>query len=434
MPKIKLGWYSFLCIALLLNYSVVNATSYHSKKYKTAKKITLKRTVRPIVRKPSSCSPLCNLPVTNAQGIVTSPDVFDKRVLALLQRWQIPGGSITVMRNDQIVVSRGYGYGDLENQIPAKPDSVFRIASVSKAITSVAILQLVQQGKLDLDDKAYGVLNQLAPLHGDMARNQIYQVTVKNLLQMSSGWSTSGSGAPDPMFGPWTLRMAKLLDYDMPPDCLNAARLMMSIPMQFRPGAGYSYSNINYCMLGLIINRVTGLQGDIGYQNYIRQTILEPQGIYSMQIGESDPMNRTTNEVKYYRNGGYDTGSMSGLPYSTTNIIRKNFSDGGWIATSKDLAKFLQALQHYRILNKQMLETMTERPEFQHQPEKYFAMGWSVRYLNGHRYVYKTGSFTGTYALVVMKDDGTSYAAVFNSKPWDRGRFIAQLQSILFST
>lgn len=424
MAKNKFYMWVLYCVLFCWCGSALAKTHYtHAKSHKTSTKKSRSFFSR---RQP------VNIPITGLQPN-RDTTVFDHRVLALLQNWHLPGASITIMKNNQILLSHGYGYADLETQTPVQPYSRFRIASVSKAITAVAILQLVQQGKLHLSDHAYDLLNQLEPLNSESERAQIYQITLKNLLQMSSGWATSGSGSPDPMFGPWTLRMGRLLDYHMPPDCLTAARMMMSIPMQFKPGNSYSYSNLNYCMLGLIINHTSGMESDIGYQDYVRKNLLEPFGIYDMQIGDSDAALRLENEVKYYHSGGYDSGSVSGLPYSNTNILRKNFSDGGWVASSPSLAKFLQALQHHQILNEAMIEQMVEKPSFQQRPNAYFAMGWSVRYMRGHRYVFKTGSFTGTYALVVMSDDGTSYAALFNSKPYDRARFINQLQSILLS-
>lgn len=377
-----------------------------------------------------------SFPVTGTATITP----FDQRFINLMRRYRVPGASVAIIHNGQLVLSRGYGYADLSARQPVVPDALFRIGSVSKAITAVTVLKLAQEGKFNLEDKVFSLLPDLSPL--DHHTNpQIYQITVRNLLQMASGWRTN---IIDPMFGPWTMHMLSQLTGlpdEVPPDCETAARLMMDTRLNFRPGTQYSYSNLNYCLLGLLATKkATNTYAYQNYQTYVQQNILAPLGITDMRIGDTLLQNRAPNEVKYYtypsspRDATDMVSTMAnidGLPYSTSQILRKNFADGGWIASAPDLAKFAQALGNDKILSAAMLRVMTEKPTYRASGDNYFAMGWSVRHIDGHWYWIKTGSFTGTYAIVIQRDDGWSYVALFNIKPPHRPAFLAQVRQLL---
>ncbi len=409
-------------VSLAANKTSHRHTTHHQAKKKvTKKKVTKKKTRRKSY--PRKVTP-----------VVVSPQNFNQAYLQFLRRWQVPGSSVAIIKNDKFILASGYGWADIETRRPMTPDSVFRIASVSKAVTAVAIMKLAQEGKINLDSKVYYILNDLQPLTNSEPRSRIYAISVRNLLEMSSGWITDHG--IDPMLGAWSGRMHNQLQNQIPPDCRTAARMMMTIPMQYAPGTQYSYSNISYCMLGLIINKATGLSGAGGYEAYVQQQLLAPHGITSMRIGDNTPGRQQANEVSYYVCEPRCTTQPNidsihdGLPYGQTNLLQKNFSDGGWIASAPDLARFLHALGKHLILSSETMRVMTARPSFQTR-ENYFAKGWSIKHINGHHFMLKTGSFTGTEALVMLEDDGTAYAALFNAKPINRKLFLSQLQNML---
>lgn len=374
----------------------------------------------------------------------STPSAFDKRFVTFMRHWRVPGASVAIMRNDQLVFAHGYGWANAETRQPVTPDSLFRVGSVSKAITAITILKLVEEGRLKLDDKAFLLLSDLRPLN-NRHNPGIYQITVRNLLQMASGWQTN---AIDPMFGPWSVHMlTQLGDYnhEVPPDCETAARLMMGMPLHSKPGTQFSYSNINYCLLGLLTNKATNVPYSYqNYEAYVQQNILAPLGIIDMHIGDTLFQNRAPNEVKYYTYPGFTSPDSSdlmttlakvdGLPYSNSQILKKNFADGGWVASATDLAKLLQALGNRRIISSRLINVMTSKPTYKtHSKENYFAMGWSIKRINNGFYWVKTGSFTGTYAVVIQGQNNTSYVALFNIKPSPRTTFLAQLQRILIT-
>jgi CubicO group peptidase (beta-lactamase class C family) len=217
------------------------------------------------------------------------------------------------------------------------------------------------------------------------------------------------------------------LNGQTPPACETAARLMMSMPLQFVPGTKFSYSNLNYCLLGLIINKTIKQNGALGYENFIKQNFLLPLGISDMQLGSTQVDNKANKEVTYYAED--EAGAQDGLPYSTTEILQRNYADGGWIASAPDLVKILQALYNNQILTPQTKKIMTAQPQYANKKSGYPAMGWDdISFINGKRYISKIGSFTGTETFILQSSDGVSYAVLFNVK---RQSIIEELKKIL---
>lgn len=363
-----------------------------------------------------------NFPITGTQGNAQL-EAFDKRFVPFMKRWSAPGAALVVMRDGKIIAERGYGWADIQNRIPVQPYSLFRIASVSKTFTAVTILRLIQEGQLHLDDKVFNILNDLQPLNGRSINPQIYQITVKNLLQMSSGWFNPGAGHFDPMFGPWPKSVEAVLSPELPASCETTTRFMMSQSLHHKPGSTYVYSNLDYCILGLIINKVTGTPyGYLGYQNFVRAHILAPVGIHDMMTGSTQLKYRLPNEVNYYQNtravGAQELSNSFYLPYSDTELLKKNFANGGWVASAIDLATFIQAVKHLQILNADYLALMQEKPAFVNpKREMYYTMGGIISKAGKEINWIQTGSFTGTNALIITKPDGTTVAVVFNTRP-----------------
>ncbi|HEY8021713.1 MAG TPA: serine hydrolase domain-containing protein, partial [Thermoanaerobaculia bacterium] len=112
---------------------------------------------------------------------------YDRIVPALLAKWGVPGAAVAVVKDGRLVLARGYGWADRQERRPVEPDSLFRIASLSKSLTSAAILGLVEEGRLRLDDRAFDLLG-LAPRPGARANPDLRRITLRNLLQHSGGW------------------------------------------------------------------------------------------------------------------------------------------------------------------------------------------------------------------------------------------------------
>lgn len=374
---------------------------------------------------------------------VTRYQPFERQLISFMATWNVPGASVAIVKDGHIVYQRGFGWADIEAHTPVQPDSLFRIASVSKTFTAVTIMKLAQEGKLNLNDKVFDIVDDLQPLNGKPINPQIYKISVLDLLHMSSGWFVSGIGHIDPMFGPWPRYMKQQLgNHNLPPSCLDAVRMMMSVPLRGRPSAIYSYSNLDYCLLGLIINKLSGENYSyLAYQNYVNQHLLYPLSITNMCIGNTLLENRKPNEVRYYRPNTLITDqeliNSFYLPYSNTQILEKGFANAGWLSTATDLARFMYDLHAGVILDKKMLNIFIAKPPaFAKRVKNYYTMGMQIHNVHGQLYWVQTGSFTGTNALTVIKPNGTTIAIIFNTRPSSYvffTRFRPELLNLLIS-
>lgn len=351
-------------------------------------------------------------------------DEFEQQFTRLLKRWYIPGAAVAVMRHDKLLYARGFGWANKEKKQKVTPNSKFRIASVSKAITAVAILKMVEEKKLKLSDKVFDILSDIRP-HGDHRFNQkIKRITVENLLHMSSGWFGRGKKHYDPMFGPWSKRLVNIIGFDnLPASCFDATKMMMSMPLQNKPGSKFSYSNLDYCILGLIISKKsTNTYSYKAYEKYVKQHVLAKIGVSDMYIGSTQYKKCPKSEVTYYRykqpGETKHRGSPHYLPYSRIELLHKNFANGGWVGSAVDLVKFAHEVKDGDVLHIKNVQRMLEKPSFvDENSQRYYAMGWKVKHYKKRKYWYQTGSFTGTNAMLINRSDGTAIAVVFNTRP-----------------
>ena len=185
-----------------------------------------------------------------AKGAGPMAEAFDREVGEFMKARAIPGGALAVVKDRRLVYARGYGLADREKNSAVEADSLFRIASVSKPITAVAVLKLVEDGKLDLEQRAFDIVK-ADPLGEGDAR--LRQITIRQLLHHTGGWDRGKSF--DPMFR--SRRIAKAAGVDAPAMPAAIIRYMIGQPLDFEPGSRYAYSNFGYCVLGRVIERIT---------------------------------------------------------------------------------------------------------------------------------------------------------------------------------
>jgi N-acyl-D-amino-acid deacylase len=358
-----------------------------------------------------------------------NPDLapFDQLMTSFLRRHRLPGGALAVAREGRIVYARGFGLANREREKPVRPRSLFRIASISKPLTAVAILQLVERGKLRLSDRVFDVLELRPPRSpGTSFDRRWRRVTILHLLHHTGGWDREKSF--DPMF-----RSPAIVE-DMggePPAMPDAIiRYMLRRPLDFEPGERYAYSNFGYCLLGRVIEKASGQ----GYEEYVRQEVLAPLGIKSMRLGKTLPRGRAPGEVRYHVNEGETAPAVMGprlgkpvpLPYGAWCLEALD-AHGGWIASAPDLVRFASAFddpEHCPILGPRSIERMFARPEGlagHHKDGKprdaYYGCGWMVRPVGeGRRNTWHGGSLDGTSTLLVRRSDGLTWAVLFNSR------------------
>src|SRR5207302_1698597 len=182
----------------------------------------------------------------------------------------VPGAALAITKDGKLVYAAGFGYANKETGEEAGPANLFRIASVSKPFTSVAVMKLIEAGALHLGDKVFGPGGILSAQFPTPANNKkIEQITVKYLLEHVSGLSNSGG---DPMFSNLNMNHAQLINW-----VLNdpGHRMNRDANTQFE------YLNFGYCLLARVIEKASGKS----YEQYVKQNVLAPSGISDMQIG-----------------------------------------------------------------------------------------------------------------------------------------------------
>ena len=351
---------------------------------------------------------------------------FDELMEAFVRDNELPGAALAVAKDGRLVYARGFGYADIEQQQPVQPESLFRIASISKPFTAVATLQLVEQGKLRLNDSVFGLLPHKPHLtKGDTVDPRLGQVTIAHLLRHQGGWNRKES--IDPLFH--SIEIASVLDKSPPATQDDVIRFMMGWPLDFDPGERYAYSNLGYCLLGRVIEQVSGRR----YGDYMVNDFLKPLGIESMRLAKTLPSARAENEVKYYPQGervgiavtGDNIGAKVSRPYGAWSI--ESFDSlGGWTASAPDLVRFASAVDRYQqsgILNEKTIAIMLTRPkghfgnDEKGKPDAvYYGCGWSVRPTkSGKANRRHTGGFSGTSTILVLRHDGLCWAVLFNT-------------------
>ena len=276
---------------------------------------------------------------TNAQTGTHVPELvnFDAAMEQLLDDYNVPGGQLAITREGKLVYSRGFGYADTATQTLVQPDHLFRIASVSKPVTSIAVMKLVENGLVELNDTVFGangILNDA--IYQDILDPRVKDITVAQLLRHEGGWNRDVSG--DPMFNAYNIAIA--MGVPSPPDASTVIRYIISETMlDFTPGTDYNYSNLGYAVLGRVIEKITGQD----YDDYVRNEILLPLGITNMQLAHNLPANQAPNEVTYYNYAGaplansvYDNVTPVPTPYGGFNIEAMD-AHGGWLSSAEDL-------------------------------------------------------------------------------------------------
>ncbi|MCA8996641.1 MAG: serine hydrolase [Planctomycetaceae bacterium] len=352
--------------------------------------------------------------------------VYDTSIKRFLKKHRVPGVSVAVTDESRLVFAKGYGYADLEKQQPVTPSSLFRIASISKPITAVAILQLIEQGRLSLDDSVYSILDYETDIAqvGEKFDPRCRDITIRHLLEHRGGWDRDVSF--DAMFR--SVDFAKQVGVAPPADQQTVIRAMFSQSLDFDPGERYAYSNFGYCLLGRVIETIS----EQPYEHYVQEHVLAPIGIHNMAIGATRLDGRRPNEVRYYHGDdaesvfAEDVGRRVPSPYGAWHLEAMD-SHGGWIASAVDLARFAAAfddLENCPLLKSETIERMYARPpglagfeEDGAEKERYYSLGWINRVVGkGKVNHWHTGSLPGTATILIRRYDGKNFVALFNTR------------------
>jgi len=299
---------------------------------------------------------------TSLQPADPSADPVDAYVHAEMQKRQIPGLALLVVRDGKIERAQGYGFSNVELNAPVRPETIFQSGSMGKQFTAAAVMMLVEQGKLRLDDP----LNKFFP----DAPAAWKQVKVKNLLSHTAGFTD----------------YPKNFDYrrDYTEDQL--LKIVEGIPLAFPPGSQWSYSNLGYLTLGILIHKVSGqFYGDL-----LHDRIFQPLGMNATRIiSEADII---PNRAAGYR---LVKGQLKNQEWVAPKV--NTTADGSLYFSILDLAKWDAALREGKLLTPASYDLMWTpfRLNDGKPNADGYGFGWFISNVNGHHVIEHGGSWQG---------------------------------------
>jgi CubicO group peptidase (beta-lactamase class C family) len=301
---------------------------------------------------------------------------FDGFIISQMQEHNVVGVTLSVVKDGEVILLKGYGYSDLEKRTPVDPaGTVFRPGSTAKLFTWTAVMQLVEQGKLDLDADVNSYLDFEIPaqLYSSGRSAEPEPITLRHLMTHTPGFEDQGSG----LFVMTAEDMLSLKDY-----------LKTSIPARvFPPGEVMAYSNYGAALAGYIVELVSGLP----FAEYVEKNIFEPLAMNNSTFRQPLPEHMAPNMAEAYKffNGEYYKGSfeyISALPA------------GSMSSTADDMTRFMIAhLQNGRYGENRILGEATAREmhsrQFTHHPaQDGMALGFIEQTINGRRLINHGGN------------------------------------------
>jgi len=308
----------------------------------------------------------------------------DSLANAFLASKEAPGVSIVVTRGRDTLVSQGYGMADLENSVPATPHTVYRIGSITKHFTAASVMQLVEAGRIKLDDSIGTYLPNL-PARWRPA-------TVRQLLNHTSGIPSYTDIGPR-----WMSKMS----LPIAPDSIVA--LTASDTLTFAPGTGWRYDNSGYVVLGMLIEKVSGKT----YAQYLDEKLFKPLGLTETMYCSNAP-------IIPHRAQGYGK-EASGWRNAVFIDMTQPFAAGALCSSASDLARWNAALSSGRVVSAASYRDMTT-PTGSAAP-RHYGFGLMVDTIGGHRVVQHGGGIPGFSTFNAwLPDDSISITVLPNSE------------------
>ncbi len=322
-------------------------------------------------------------------------DGVDNLIRLQMERQHIPGLSLAVVQQGHVVKARGYGRANEELNVPAMPETVYQIQSMTKSFTATAVMMLVEEGKIRLDDPVSRYL--------EGTPESWRSITVRHLL-------THTSGIKDFINEPTASLRLDVREEEV-------LRTTAPRPLNFPPGERYAYSNTNYHLLGMILHKLTGLP----YGEVLRRRILEPLGMRDTRV-------ISLAEVVPNRASGYlwQDGRLRNGEYIAASIL--GYAGGGLRSTVLDLARWDAALGTERLLKRSSLEQMWTPATLNDGSKSGYGFGWAVGELRGHRYVNHAGGHMTGFTTIMIRypDDGLTVIVLTNQSGTSSPGAIAQ--------
>jgi CubicO group peptidase (beta-lactamase class C family) len=309
-------------------------------------------------------------------------------------------GSILIARDGQPIISKSYGMANVELDVPNTPNTVFRLASITKQFTAVAIMMLQERGKLSVNDPFCKYLTDCPAAW--------QPITIRHLLTMTSGIPGVTATELGPLRGlpvPWD-------------QWLEATKKK---PLEFSPGEKFKYANSGYTLLGLIIERVSGKS----YGEFMQENIFTPLGM--KQTGYEDPLRIIKNRATGYRQLPGDP--ITNVPYA--EMIRL-YAAGGIYSTTEDLLLWDRALYADKLLSRKSLDEMFT-PFKEMRPGKSYAYGWWTSQKFGRQEIAHGGNLAGFITYIArFPSERVTVIVLSNNGRGSSGKITNVLSAIIF--
>ncbi len=325
-------------------------------------------------------APLLLWDLSIVEAGVVSADL-EKIVSEALEAFGAPGLSVAVVENDEIVWAEGYGLADVENEVPARADTVYRIASISKPMAATALMQLVEQGRVDIDEP----VQKYVPYFPEKPLT----ITLRHVLTHTSGIRH---------YKPGEFNMKE--HFESLPD---AFQIFKDDPLLFTPGTLYHYSSYAFNLVAGAIETASGLT----FEAYMNEKIWQPAGMSATRLEHQGPIvpHRACQYVKAGPNGG-----VRNAPYADLSI---KWSGGGVISTVEDLARF-----HIALNTGKLLETATQAEMFKPYTladgnVSNYGLGWRINKDDrGRSWIEHGGGATGGSSYLLRYPEGKLAVAI----------------------
>jgi CubicO group peptidase (beta-lactamase class C family) len=341
---------------------------------------------------PRSADPLAAPLEPSAQGSTPRP-LFDAVISDFLTTKGYVGASVTVARDDRIVYVQSYGSANVATGEPVRAEHHFRIASQSKMLAGITVARLIEQGLVTPDTKVWPLLRSRVPIPSG-ADPRLGSITVEQLLAHESGFPAS----PDPFFDD----SGAALDAFGPAgplSCASAAAWMVTQALESTPGSRYRYANVNFCLIGLVIEAVTGRP----WSDVVRDEVLYPSGVVDMYIGRT--YSRRTLDVAHVTPGVLESGGG----YFMESIG----AAGSWMGTPTDIVRVVSSMDTL-LQPASLAEMRALRPSDRDGPAGWYGRGL-VNYRNGDAYGH-TGALQGSRTMVVHEANGLTWSIMVNAR------------------
>lgn len=304
--------------------------------------------------------------------------LVDSVVNSEMQKQRIPGLSIAVVKDGKVEYIKGYGFANLEHGILVKPETVFQSGSVGKQFTAFAIMLLVDEGKLGLDDR----LTKFFPA----ASLSWDSITVRNLLTHTGG------------FGDYPDDFDYRADYDED----SLLRVITRVPLRFKAGERSEYSNLGYVALGLIIGKVSGMF----YGDFLQERVFKPLDMNTARVISEEAIVRN-------RAAGYRMDSAGVKNQRWVSPTLNTTADGSLYLTAIDMAKWEAALNAGKLLTADSYKKMWSPVKLNDGSTYPYGFGWSIDTVNGKRILHHNGTWQGFESVIRRYPGGKLAVVVF---------------------